>query len=127
MQINALYGVEYTGVTGKDAIDKLLKEKQGHVKNAFYREDIGGIDLFWGDGTAGLSHIVNQRRKDKMSIQQLLKDLPMVIKRGLLGINANSTDRENIFYMDKVIVIAYELRGESVTAVLTAFKTNRKV
>jgi len=127
VQINALYGVEYTGVTGKDAIDKLLKEKQGHVKNAFYREDIGGIDLFWGDGTAGLSHIVNQRRKDKMSIQQLLKDLPMVIKRGLLGINANSIDRENIFYMDKVIVIAYELRGESVTAVLTAFKTNRKV
>ena len=125
--INILYGIEYVGITGINAIRKLLKEKQGHVKKAFYRKDIGYIDLFWGDSSAGLSHIVSQRRKDNMDVQQLLKDLPIVIKRGSLGVNANSTDRENIFYKDKVIVITHELRGESVTAILTAFCKNRKV
>ena len=125
--INTLYGINYIGYKGKEAIDKLLNEKQGHVKDAFHREDIGSIDLFWGDGTAGLSHIVNQRRKDKMNIQQLLKELPSVIDRGSLGANANSPDRENIFLKDTVVVITHELRGDAVTAVLTAFKTNKKV
>jgi len=104
-----------------------LKEKQGHVKSAFYRNDIGFIDIFWGDGTAGLSHIINQRRKDKINIKQLLVDLPTVISRGTLGENANSPDRENIYYKDIVIVITHELRGEKVVAVLTAFKAYRKV
>jgi len=113
----------FVGVKGQEAMDKLLEEKQGHVKDAFYRADIGGIDLFWGDGSAGLSHIIEQRRKDHINIPQLLNELPMAIHNGTLGDNANSLDRVNIYYKDKVVVIAYELRGETLTAVLTAFRT----
>ena len=125
--LTSLYGVEYKGINGKDAIAKLLKEKQGHVKSAFFRDDIGFIDIFWGDGTAGFSHIINQRRKDKINIPQLFEELPTVIKRGTIGENANNTERENIYYKDIVVVITHELRGENVIALLTAFKTNRKV
>ena len=124
---DGLMGNEYTGVKGKDAIDKLLEEKQGHVKGAFYRDDIGEIDIFWGDDTAGLCHIINQRRKDHMDVKKLLRDLPSIISRGTLGSNSNSPNRENIFFGDKVIVITYELRGAETTAVLTAFSTKKKV
>jgi len=43
-----LMGPEFTGVKGQAAVEKLLNERQGHVKEAFYRDDIGGIDLYWG-------------------------------------------------------------------------------
>lgn len=43
------YGEEFKGVKGKEAIKKVIAEKRGHVKDAFTRKDIGGIDLVWGD------------------------------------------------------------------------------
>lgn len=49
------------------------------------------------------------------------------IKNGTLGTNANSPDKANVFYRNKVVVIAYELRGETVAAILTAFKAKSKV
>jgi hypothetical protein len=62
-----------------------------------------------------------------MNIQLLLKRIPLIIKHGTLGINANSIDRQNIYYKNYVIIIAHELRGHTVTAILTAFSTKRKV
>lgn len=47
-KLDNLLGKEYVGVKGQAAIDKLMQEKQGHVKGAFHREDIGDIDLLWG-------------------------------------------------------------------------------
>ncbi len=58
------FGEEFAGVKGSDAIEKLLKEKRGHVKNAFTRPEIGGIDLVWGDENGGLLHTI--MRRDKM-------------------------------------------------------------
>ncbi|MBX1510265.1 hypothetical protein I9D83_04055 [Campylobacter coli] len=49
---------------GKGALQKLLIEKQGQVAGAFHRKDLGDIDLVWGDGNFGLSHIVNRREED---------------------------------------------------------------
>jgi len=119
-----LMGKEYTGVKGKDAVDKLMHEKQGWVSDAFYREDIGGIDLFYGDETAGLCHIVNQRRMQGKNPNKLLSDLAAVIENGKLGKNENSDKKANIFYKGKVVVVAYELRDKETTAVLTAFYSN---
>lgn len=58
------FGEEFKDVKGSDAIEKLLKEKRGHVKNAFTRPEIGGIDLVWGDENGGLLHTI--MRRDKM-------------------------------------------------------------
>ena len=58
------FGVEYAGVKGCEAVDKLLKEKQGHVKAAFHRKEIGDIDLAWGDENGGLAHVI--KRRDEM-------------------------------------------------------------
>jgi hypothetical protein len=54
-------GPEYSGVKGQAAVEKLLKERQGHVKGAFHRDDTGDIILAWGDDNMGIQHIINHR------------------------------------------------------------------
>ena len=49
--------------SGESAIAKLLNEKQGQVSGAFYRKELGDIDLVWGDSNFGLAHILQQRTK----------------------------------------------------------------
>ncbi|HEB7555869.1 TPA: hypothetical protein RZH79_001044, partial [Campylobacter coli] len=60
------FGENYTEYyhDGKSALQKLLIEKQGQVAGAFHRKDLGDIDLVWGDGNFGLSHIINRREED---------------------------------------------------------------
>ncbi len=45
---------------GKGAVEKLLKERNGQVAGAFYRDDLGDIDLVWGNEKFGLRHIVEK-------------------------------------------------------------------
>lgn len=68
-----LFGIEYKGYNGAAAIEKLLKEKQGHVKNAFVRPEIGGIDVVWGDKTGGLEHVMLRREKAAIYWQRKYK------------------------------------------------------
>ena len=65
------WGKEYTGIKGKAAVDLLLKEKQGFVKDAFTRDDIGGISLVWGEAGRpnteegyGIAHIIRRRKEE---------------------------------------------------------------
>lgn len=80
--------MEYTGVKGHGAVDKLLQEKQGHIKAAFYRKEIGDIDLVWGDENGGLSHVI--KRRDEMKAKgtgtisglEMAKKIPDIIENG---------------------------------------------
>lgn len=87
------FGVEYTGVKGRDAIEKLLKEKQGHVKAAFHRKEIGDIDLVWGDEKGGLAHAI--KRRDIMRSMgtgmitgtEMAKKIPDIVENGKFDID----------------------------------------
>ncbi|WP_438501578.1 DUF3519 domain-containing protein [Helicobacter pylori] len=82
----------------KEALEKLLQEKNGQVAGAAYREDLGGIDFVWGkDGRDGygLAHILEKREKQytrlglnaeqiKERTDELLKSIPEVIESGTL-------------------------------------------
>jgi len=59
-----LLGTEYTGLKGQESVNKLLEEKQGHVKSAFSHNDIGDVALIWRDDNIGLQ----QRLYTKNSI-----------------------------------------------------------
>ena len=48
----------------KGAINKLLVEKQGQVTGAFYRKDLGDIDLVWDDIKIGLRKILDKHADD---------------------------------------------------------------
>ncbi|WP_139548323.1 DUF3519 domain-containing protein [Helicobacter pylori] len=82
----------------KEALEKLLQEKNGQVAGAAYRHDLGGIDFVWGkDGKDGygLAHILEKREKQytrlglnaeqvKERTDELLKSIPEVIENGAL-------------------------------------------
>ncbi|WQZ91032.1 DUF3519 domain-containing protein [Helicobacter pylori] len=79
----------------KEALEKLLQEKNGQVAGAAYREDLGGIDFVWGNKDYGLEHILEKREKQytrlglnaeqiKERTDELVKSIPEVIENGTL-------------------------------------------
>ena len=59
---------------GKGAIDKLLTERDGQVAGAFYRKELGDIDLVWGNENFGLAHIL-KRRSEQWGEEKAIKFL----------------------------------------------------
>ena len=123
-------GKEYKGYKGQAAIDKLMHEKQGHVKGAFHREDIGEIDLLWGNDNIGLKHIITQREKEKEGhVEEILNHLSTAIEKGEFK---KRNDRGNFEFVYKVnnaqykTIIAPEYHNHKITYVLTAFRRGKK-
>ena len=122
----SLMGKEYVGVKGQAAIDKLLEEKQGHVKGAFYRDDIGEIDLFWGDETAGLMHIISRRNRAGISGVKFSQELTDIIEKGnYFNSKKSDPNRYHVAYKHRVAVITFEIEREETTALWTAFHTRK--
>lgn len=80
------FGEAYTECSGKpaEAINKLLKEKNGHVPAAFHKEGIGDIDLVWGNDKCGLKHIINRRNEDGTNGEEFIKKIPSIIESGIV-------------------------------------------
>ncbi|UOR30023.1 DUF3519 domain-containing protein [Helicobacter pylori] len=86
----------------KEALEKLLQEKNGKVAGAAYRDDLGGIDFVWGtpktkdsDGY-GLAHILERREQQALSdglseteakeyALNIVKSIPEVLEKGSEG------------------------------------------
>lgn len=60
------FGQNYTDYyhKGKEAIEKVLREKNGQVAGAFNRSDVGDIDVVWGNEKIGLEKIINKHIND---------------------------------------------------------------
>uniref|UniRef100_UPI001037AD05 DUF3519 domain-containing protein n=1 Tax=Helicobacter pylori TaxID=210 RepID=UPI001037AD05 len=84
----------------KEALEKLLQEKNGQVAGAAYREDLGGIDFVWGTPKTkesvgyGLAHIIESRENQykklgltneqaKERTNELIREIPNIIQKGL--------------------------------------------
>ncbi|WP_425251161.1 DUF3519 domain-containing protein [Helicobacter pylori] len=84
----------------KEALEKLLQEKNGQVAGAAFRDDLGGIDFVWGtpktkDSSGyGLAHIIESREKQyqklgltseqaKERTNELIKEIPNILQKGL--------------------------------------------
>ena len=113
-----ILGEEFKGYKGKDAIDKLLKEQKGYIKDAFKREDIGGITLLWGDDKMGLCHIIKRRQETGQNLNGLLTSLTETIEKGDL-----SQDRSDIIirYKGKRVIIKLNVFNKKLTFLMTAY------
>ena len=129
-ELSTLLGEEFKGVKGQDAIDKIMKEKRGHVKAAFHRDDIGDIDLIWGNGNVGLSHIIQQRETEKEGhVEEILSHLSLATEKGEFK---KKNDRGNFEFVHKenglkyLVIIAPEYHNNKMTYVLSAFRRGKK-
>ncbi|WP_233705673.1 putative barnase/colicin E5 family endoribonuclease [Helicobacter felis] len=112
---------EFAG-KGKEAVAKLLREQRGQVAGAFYREDLGYIDLVWGDSKKGLVHIL-ERRTQQYGEQQALEfihNLPRMLQEAKFY-----KELENkIELVTPTDMIVLGKRGDN-KFVLTGFKDRR--
>ncbi len=125
-RLNEVLGEEYKGYKGQEAIDKLMKEKRGHVKGAFTRKDIGDIDLIWGNENMGLCHIIKRRKEENsnMDIDKFLSNLTEVIEQGRF-LKINDKARFEFGYNKKIVVIEPKDVNGKTTFLLTAFKRSK--
>lgn len=117
----ALFGEEFKGYKGQAAIDKLMKEKHGHIKAAFHRDDIGDIDLLWGNDYVGLQHILIRREEQGIDVASFVNCISEAIEKG--GIY-NITPRGDfvILHGGVKVLVAAGYHGIKRTYVLTAYK-----
>lgn len=130
--ISGLLGEEFKGYKGQAAVDKLMQEKKGHVKGAFHRDDIGDIDLLWGNERLGIQHIILQRQKEKddedgkqRHVNDVINHLSDAVENGTFR---RKNDRGNFEFIHNglITVIAPEYHGHKITFVLTGFKRDKK-
>ncbi|MEJ8611499.1 DUF3519 domain-containing protein, partial [Helicobacter pylori] len=86
----------------KEALEKLLQEKNGQVAGAAFRDDLGVIDFVWGTPKTkdsvgyGLAHIIERREQQALSdglseaeakeyALNIVKSIPEVLEKGSKG------------------------------------------
>lgn len=122
-----LCGPEVKGVPRKYAALALLLKGEGHIKGAFHRDDVGDIDLLYGDDSLGLKHIVQRRLKADpgMDIVSFVSGLADVVETGDVYYNK---DRDNfeIWKNNKMCVVTRTFHGKEMHLVITAYPSKRK-
>ena len=104
---------------GANAIAKVLRERQGQVAGAFYREELGDITLVWGvEGSGksdgwGLAKIAKYHPEVLENLDELVEKLPIVKE------TANRYQLENEYYKAS---IRKDFEGQKENWVLTAFE-----
>ena len=120
------FGEEFKGFKGGDAVEKLLKEKRGYIKNAFERPEIGGIDLVWGDKNGGLFHTIQKRDRlmaegvGNISGLDMARKIPEIIEKGV--VDDDNYGRININYAGYRVGIMPTFFNEKINWVVTAME-----
>ena len=117
----------------KEAIRFLCKNKAGDCIRALYREDIGFIDIIWGEVTDpvkhkgyGLAHIIDKHENEIKELGFKLEDfIPIIVQFG--SIKESDTKEEFLFESNYYrIVVEKKYKGKEKQWVLTAFDLRKK-
>ena len=109
----------------KEAIDKLLEQKQGFVPKATKKKGIGDIDFVWGKGKKngyGISHVVDQRNADGLNGEQFSQQIPDIISKGKIENISNQPSIDFIRAGDDSVLVKKVWDDKSRNWVVTAFK-----
>jgi len=128
--LNDSFGQAHTTFSGKphEAIEYLLKVKNGYVPAAFHRDDIGDIDLPYGQGGKkgfGLAHIIERRNEQGLDGESFAKKLPLLIKEGTLEVRTAYQGRVYIIHNKMEAAIRLEWDGEKKNWIVSALSSNR--
>ena len=103
---------------------------KGQVAGAFYKEELGDIDLVWGDSHFGLQHILERRTQDfikegfspdqaALKAREFVESLPQIVENGEVTFGKN---RAFIDFDNKRSLIALDYKGEDRKWLITAYK-----
>ncbi|MCQ2726595.1 DUF3519 domain-containing protein, partial [Helicobacter pylori] len=104
----------------KEALEKLLQEKNGQVAGAAFREDLGGIDFVWGNKNYGLEHILKRREEQAIAkglseaeakeyALNVVKSIPEIIEK---GVKVDNNGRIAIEYQNIRVGLKDNWKGE---------------
>ena len=119
------FGNVYQWVAGKakEAAQFLRKHKNSYLKGVFHREEIGDIDLVWGDDKAGLQHIIRrhiEEQDDFDGINEAIEAIEQTIKNG--EIRNNGKGRITIDNGKYSVILAQDDNGNWI---ITAYDSSR--
>ncbi|WQZ95394.1 DUF3519 domain-containing protein [Helicobacter pylori] len=122
----------------KEALEKLLQEKNGQVAGAAFRDDLGGIDFVWGNKDYGLEHILKRREKQYKKLgltseqaeertNELLNEIPNILQKGF-----KEEDRPGyaVITLNNSKVILSKFKGDNELKnhyMITSFERDEKV
>ena len=112
----------------KEAIDFLMKKQGGDIVGVFHRDDIGDIDLVWGDASKnmGLAHIVDKHvgeGRDFADIEDATNHIISTINNGT--IIQDGQLRYVVSEDGYRVAIRKDFNGEKKNWVVTAVDYNR--
>ena len=132
---NGIFGPIYNQFCAqpKQAIKHLLKMQNGECPKALYREDIGYIDIVWGQNDPrtnkgfGLKHIVEKHGGSIKELGFEVEDfIPIVVQYGNLSVK-KSDEKKLILESDTFrIVIQTRWNNREKIFLLTAFDLRKK-
>ena len=83
---HSTFGSVYNQFKGKvlQAVKFLTNHKSGDLLGVFHRQDIGDIDMVWGDDGGGLCHILNKHinEKDFPTVKDLVSRIEDIVNNG---------------------------------------------
>ena len=127
------FGIQYTQFyhEPKKAIKHLKKVKGGECIAALYREDIGDVDIVWGENDSknkgfGLKHIIEKHGDQIKELGFEVEDfIPIIFQYGNLSV---SKTNEEYMLESKMfrVVIEKTYKGKKKCWVLTAFDLRKR-
>ena len=117
----SVFGKVYDQFRGKvkEAVEFLSKLKDGLAKGVLHHEDVGDIDLAWGDSKQGLAHIMAKYPKVANDLQTLLDDMHIV----------QHSDNRIVLESDTHKAVVSKMKGGEITDnwLLTAYEKKKSV
>ena len=117
----------------KLAIKHLLKVQNGECPKALYREDIGFIDIVWGENDPmtnkgyGLKHIVEKHGESIKELGFEVEDfIPIVVQFGNLSVKKSDDKKLLLESTTFRIVIQTRWNNQEKVFLLTAFDLRKK-
>ena len=126
----SIFGNVYNQFKGKvlQAVKFLVNHESGDLLGVFHRNDIGDIDMVWGDEGGGLCHILNKHVNDKdfPSVKDLVSHIEDIINKGEIDERHSNTDKLVLVKDGYLVTIRRNVREKGIKIadknwVLTAY------
>lgn len=127
---HSTFGSVYNQFKGKvlQAVKFLVNHENGDLLGVFHRNDVGDIDMVWGDEGGGLCHILNKHINDKdfPTVKDLVSRIEDIINKGEVDERHSNADKLVLVKDGYLVTIRRNVREKGIKIadknwVLTAY------